>query len=264
MTGAPELEAMKRRLQGLERLALAGEMAASVAHEVKNPLAPIRGYAQMLKGRLDAVDPTQRALFDKGLGIIMAEADRIDARLRQLLELTRDPAETEGQVCSLGAVLADVVDLAVVEPGIRDVQAGLPKEEVMVSADGDGLRGVFVNLIQNAAEAMAEAGAGRLQIEAVLEQEAVRVRVLDEGPGLGEHCEVWALTAFNTSKARGTGLGLAIARSTLEAWGGTLTLASRTDRSGAVAEVRLLRPHSTGEVEIQKERPDSSPIDGEE
>lgn len=240
-SGTTELEAMNRRLQRLERLALAGEMAASVAHEVKNPLAPIRGYAQMLKGRLDAVDPAERALFDKGLGIIMAQADRIDARLKQLFDLTRDPADGAEQRCGLRAVLADVVDLGIVEPGVSDVQADLPDGEIVVVADGDALRGVFVNLIKNAGEAMAETGAGRVHIDVTLESESVRVRVLDEGPGLGQHSEAWAFQAFHSSKVRGTGLGLAIARSALEPWGGSLTLASRTDRSGAVAEVRLSR-----------------------
>ena len=86
--------ALRRRLERAEKLAIAGELAASVAHEIKNPLAPIRGYAQLLGSRLAEVSIAERPVFEKGLNIIREETDRIDQRIAALLEIARSDRAT--------------------------------------------------------------------------------------------------------------------------------------------------------------------------
>ncbi|MCA9554268.1 MAG: hypothetical protein KC933_29805, partial [Myxococcales bacterium] len=238
-----ELSALRRRLERVERLAIAGELAASVAHEIKNPLAPIRGYAQMLEGRVQSVDPEQQALFAKGLRIIREEVDRIDRRVAELLDLARvgvDPGDL-GAAFELEEVLRDAVAVAQAEPGARDVQVILPEGVGKVRGDADAVRGALLNLLKNAAEAMAEQGGGRVQVRVELDVEHAVVRVLDEGPGLGAADPERVFQTFYTTKAGGTGLGLAIARSAVQAAGGDLALMERTDRRGAEAQVRLTR-----------------------
>lgn len=239
-----ELSALRRRLERAERLALAGELAASVAHEIKNPLSPVRGYAQMLAGRLDQVDPEARPLFDKGLGIIRSEVDRIDARVRELLDLSRaqSPALDPEARFALAPVLRDAALVAGAEPGIERVSLGPLAPGLEVLGDADALRGALVNLIKNAGEAMEQAGhPGQVELRMEADGEAVRVRVLDEGPGLVATDPERAFEAFYTTKEGGTGLGLAIAKSAVQACGGRLDLRSRKDRTGAVAEIELLR-----------------------
>lgn len=236
-----ELSALRRRLEQAERLALAGELAASVAHEIKNPLAPIRGYAQMLSKKVAALPEEQRALFDKGLGIILSETDRIDGRVAELLELSRGPLDGRGaeQVFDLQDVLREAVLVARAEPGAQQVEV-TGEARRRVRGDPDAVRGALVNLLKNAAEAMQATGPGRIEVRLAEAPGEVVLEILDEGPGLPEPVRARAFDAFYTTKAGGTGLGLAIARAALESGGGHLVLRAREDGKGACAEVRLL------------------------
>ena len=246
-----ELSALRRRLERVERLAIAGELAASVAHEIKNPLAPIRGYAQMLEARVEGVAPEERALFAKGLRIIREEVDRIDARVAELLDLARvggDAADL-GQAFDVETVVRDAVAAAEAEPGATQVQLDLHPGLGRVQGDADAVRGALLNLLKNAAEAMAAGGGGRVEVRAWVQGAEVVLSILDEGPGLQGEDPERVFQTFYTTKAGGTGLGLAIARAALQAAGGDLVLRSRADRAGAEAQVRLTRVVTPEEVE---------------
>lgn len=237
-----ETEALRRRLAQAERLALAGEMAATVAHEIKNPLSPVRGYAQLLLGRLSHVDESERAFFEKGLGIIQHEVDRIDARIMQLLDATRpDDKRTEPLgPFDLETVLLEAIAVTEGTPGVREIRRHLDPGAHTALGHPEEVRAALVNLLKNAAEAMAPSGGGGIEIESKREAERVVIEIRDEGPGLppGEASRVFQ--AFYTTKDGGTGLGMMIARSAIEAAGGELTLSPRTDRTGAVARVELV------------------------
>lgn len=236
-------QALRRRLERLERRALVGELAATFAHEVKNPLAPVRGYAQMLLARLDAVAPEERPLFERGLGIVVAEVDRINARVLELLARAREGHAPEGSEAAfeLGSVLTDVLGLVEVEAGVRALRGPQLPGPLWVKGEAEAMRGVLLNLLQNAAEAMAEAGQGDLQVEVTTEAEWVRVHIRDEGPGLGAQAPEALFAPFFTTKVAGTGLGLCIAAGAVEAAGGQLQLRNRDDGPGAWAELSLLR-----------------------
>lgn len=236
-----ELDGLRRRLEQAEKLAIAGELAASVAHEIKNPLSPIKGYAQMLQKRLPLVAEGERAFFEKALGIILSETERIDARVHELLGLARGDRQTlsRDQTALLPRILQEAVLVGEAEPGIARIEVNLDPKVQRVRGNEDQLRGALVNLMKNAAEAMLADG-GAVELRARPEGAHVVVELLDEGPGLLPAVAEQAFTAFFTTKQSGTGLGLAIARTAVEAAGGTLRLLPRSDRRGTVARLELL------------------------
>ncbi len=235
-----EIEALRRRLEQAERLAIAGELAATVAHEIKNPLAPIRGYAQLLLEHARTLPAGERAVLEKGLGIIQEEAERIDGRVRELLTLSRAQAATRppGAAVELEPVLGRVLALAEVEPGVRRIERRIEAPLGRVRADPVQLESALFNLLKNAAEA---SPGGRIEVAARRTSSAVVITVADDGPGIAEADRDRVFTAFYSTKVGGSGLGLAIARSAIEACGGRLALRAGAER-GTIAEVMLPEP----------------------
>jgi signal transduction histidine kinase len=236
-----ELDDLRRRLQRAEKLAITGELAASVAHEIKNPLAPIKGYAQMLEKRLGEVKPEERPFFEKALKIIQAETDRIDGRIAELLTLARGDKVTSSRETEvdLHRVLKEAAAVAEAEPGVSRIVQRLDPRIGRVQGNEDELRGAFLNLLKNAAEAMVGTAGSAIEVVTHVEDRSAIVEVIDEGPGLSEAEADRVFAAFYTTKKGGTGLGLSIARSAVEAAGGAITIRGRTDRSGAVVAVEL-------------------------
>ena len=241
-----EAATLRGRLERTERLALAGELASSVAHEIKNPLAAVRGYAELLAGQAGHVAPEHRARFEKAVRIIREESDRMDARVAELLSLGRTRgAPREASRLDVSRIALEAVAVAEGAPGFPRV---VPRLDPALRAlgDEDALRGVLLNLLKNAAEAMEAARGGRIEVEARGEGERVVVEVRDEGKGLDGVDREQLFRPFFTTKEGGTGLGLVIARSAMEAAGGTLALRPREDRQGAVARVELPRAPGVG------------------
>jgi signal transduction histidine kinase len=234
-----EAAALRSRLERIERLAIAGELAASVAHEIKNPLAALRGYAELLGDYRSHVAPEQRERFEKALRIIREESDRIDAKVAELLSLGRAPkGRQDGKPMDVSRVTLEAVAVAEGEVDIPPIVSRLDPT-LKVVGDEDELRGVLLNLLKNAADAMRERPGGRIEVVARSEEAHVVIEVRDEGKGLGEVDREQLFRPFYTTKAGGTGLGLAISRSAIEAAGGRLSLVPREDRTGAVARVVL-------------------------
>ncbi len=232
---------LQRRSERMERLSVVAELAAIFAHEVKNPLAPMRGYAQMLSGRLEAVQPEHRAIFEKGLRVIMHEVDRLNARIEQVLSRTQARRAAGHEECQfdLMPVLSGVLSLIEMDPGVREIHFISPSEPVPVAGDPELVRAAVLNLVKNAAEAMAESAPADLHVEVDASGEQVALHIRDEGPGLGGRSVDELCAAFFTTKEAGTGLGLAIARSDVEQMGGQLHLRNRDGTPGAWAELRL-------------------------
>jgi signal transduction histidine kinase len=234
-----EAAALRSRLERAERLAIAGELAASVAHEIKNPLAALRGYAELLGDYRAHVASEQRERFEKAVRIIREESDRIDSKVQELLSLGRAPkGRLEGKPLDVSRVTLEAVAVAEGEVDIPPIIARLDPA-LKVVGDEDELRGVLLNLLKNAAEAMRGRPGGRIEVVARKEEAQVVIEVRDEGTGLGEVDREQLFRPFYTTKQGGTGLGLAISRSAIEAAGGRLSLLPREDKAGAVARVVL-------------------------
>ncbi|MEO1229255.1 MAG: ATP-binding protein [Myxococcota bacterium] len=224
-----------RRWARAERGARTGELAAALAHEIKNPLTPIRGYARLLLRELDGVADTDRPLFQKGLGIIDAEAERIEHRVRQALVRAR---QHHPEAVNLPRLLEEVVGIVEVDPGVTRVDVALEDPLPPARAVEDGLQGALVNLFENAAEAMRDLP-GPIEVSARRSGEHIQLLIRDRGPGLGERKSEELMKSFFTTKDTGTGLGLAVAKSAVESMGGHLDLRNRNDRPGAEAELRI-------------------------
>jgi len=226
-----ELIALREQVRQMDRLAAVGEMAATVAHEIRNPLGGIRGFAAFLSQDIPEDDPRRR-LVDK----IEAGAKSLEKVVNGLLEYTRPvelslkPVGAAGLVdAALGYVNHDPARLTVenrIAPDLR------------VLADADKVRQIFLNILLNASQSLD--GAGRIDIRAAADSGEVTIAFQDSGPGIAEDELDRVFSPFYTTKEKGTGLGLAVCRKIVEGHGGALWAESRAGE-GATFHVRLPR-----------------------
>jgi two-component system sensor histidine kinase PilS (NtrC family) len=249
-----EVVAMEQELRRSERLAGVGQLAADIAHEVRNPLAAISGSVEMLEAGLrgDERDQERRRL----MGIVLREIDRLDGLISEFLQFAR-PAPTKRTPIDLVAVVGDVVrmfEAARPQDVALEVDATPP---LTVLADPTQVRQILWNLILNSVQAMPAGGRIRISLCEVAEdpQEStsedrnealggagfVEVTVTDTGVGIAPDVLDRIFDPFFTTKRDGTGLGLATVHRIVEANGGNLRVESRVSE-GTVFRVRLPRP----------------------
>jgi signal transduction histidine kinase len=223
----------EEKLTRAEHLAEIGQLAASLAHEIKNPLAGISGAIQVIRDAMAPDDP-QRGIIREILGQI----DRLDAAVRDLLIYSR-PRPPALVPCDLSAILMRVVSFMRDAPALRRVRVrcitapDLPR----VAADEGQITQLIINLLDNAAHASEEKGAVELRLES--DGAEVSLRVRDRGQGMEPAVRDRVFEPFYTTKARGTGLGLPICRKIVEAHGGRIELDSQP---GAGTEVTVRLP----------------------
>ena len=230
-----EIRGLERKLRQHERLSALGNLAAGLAHEIRNPLSSIRGYATYLTERLKA-DPLGHATGN----LLIEETARLDRVLTDLLNLAR-PRDLAPAPVRLGDVVSRVLAVAApdaAEKGVR-LTAALPEggaDEACV--DADRLMQAVLNLVINAIQAT-EAGG---EVEVALDRRPApkgadtappgkadagwRIRVRDTGCGMSAATAAQVFTPYFTTRADGTGLGLAIARQIVEQHGGVISASS--------------------------------------
>jgi signal transduction histidine kinase len=199
-----------------EQLAAVGQLAASIAHEVRNPLTSIK----LLVGAALRARPA-RTLSPEDLQVIHDEVSRLERKVQTLLDFARPPESVRDR-----ADLRNIVhrSLAIVQSRIRHqgvrVDVELPEAPVLINLDSDQLTSVLVNLALNALDAMP--GGGRLSIALQREGGQCRLTVSDTGHGIAPSVLDRLFTPFASTKPTGTGLGLSICRRVVSAHGGTL------------------------------------------
>jgi two-component system, NtrC family, sensor kinase len=235
--------ALKRaqdQLVQTEKLSSLGRLAASVAHEINNPLAGILTYSKLMVRLLDAdpVDESTRLSCVGHLKLVQRETERCTAIVRNLLEFARQRPLALTDVDAT-AVLDEALSLISHQAKLQGV---VIEREVVplphLRADFGQLRQAFVNIILNACEAMASGGTIRISAKPAGTGDTVELSFADTGPGIPADTLARVFDPFFTTKDKGTGLGLSVVYGIVEGHGGTVTVTSDVGR-GTTFVMRL-------------------------
>jgi PAS domain S-box-containing protein len=219
----------EQRLTDQAALAQLGQLAAVVAHEVRNPLAGVKGSLQVLRSRA-ATDESDRAVID----VMVARLDALNNKVEDILRFAR-PRTPSLEPVAVGAVIVDAIASARAAMGEGCPPIVAPREQAVVGADREMLRAVLLNLLINACQS----GSAEPVVVTVTEtNEGCQIDVADRGVGFGDGDPERLFEAFHTTKKSGTGLGLAIVRRLMSQQGGTVGLYPR-DGGGAIARIVL-------------------------
>lgn len=231
-----DVRAMEETARRQERLSAVGRVAAGIAHEIRNPLAAMRGSIQVLRSELQA-DPSQAELMD----IVLRESDRLNRIITDFLTYARprkvSPAETD-----LREPLRETFALLRHSPEVVDghsLEEDLPDAPLTTSVDAEGIRQVFWNLARNALKAMPEGGTLRAEMRPAGSQR-VRITFSDTGRGMSPAQVERLFEPFSSSTMGGTGLGLSIVYQIIRDHGGTINVRSR-EGHGTTITIELPR-----------------------
>ncbi len=232
---------LERRLSRAQNLAAMGRLTATLAHEIKNPLAIIRGSAQ----RLGRLEPEAQRMAD----FVVEETDRLSRTVARYLEFARGSGvgEPEGAAEVGDAVAALEATLELLQGELRAREVALERagqlETAPVALDNESLKQLYLNLILNALEAMPRGG--RLAVSLAERAGRIEVGIADDGAGIPAGTLKRLGRPFFTTKATGSGLGLFLARRLAESAGGELRIQSEVGR-GTTCTVRFPRKRSQG------------------
>jgi signal transduction histidine kinase len=209
-------QASDARLRDQAQLAQVGKMAAVVAHEVRNPLAAIRGAVQVMSIELPPSSPEQDIAREA-----VARIDTLNGIVTDLLAFAK-PIHPVLFPTSLGSLVHPVISLLRENSGAAGIDVEIEGEETVVPADPQLLKLVLDNLLRNSAQAMN--GRGRIRVSAAPVGGACEIRIADSGPGIPASTRDHLFEPFFTTKIHGTGLGLATVRRLVQAHGGEIDL----------------------------------------
>lgn len=238
-----QLASANAALQRSKRLAALGEMAAGIAHEVRNPLASIALYARMLEQDLSN-QPEQRDVASK----IAAAVRGLDGIVNDVLTFSREMSLSP-HAAPAPAVLSRAIEAVkplLEEAGVEVIDEA--DEDHTLRHDPELLHQALVNIIRNAAQAMHQAAPPRrLILRSETDEAAARLIVADTGPGISDEAVDRIFNPFFTTRDTGTGLGLAIVHRILDAHGGSIAVHNDLETGGAVFTLTL--PHETPTAE---------------
>jgi nitrogen fixation/metabolism regulation signal transduction histidine kinase len=231
-----------------------GEVARRLAHEIKNPLTPIQLSAERMQMKLaDRLDPDGAALLKKGTDTIVTQVDAMKRMVDDFRDYAKAPPAVLEQL-DLNDLISQILNLYLAEDESDVIHAALGANLPRVMGDATQLRQVIHNLLQNAQDALADAPPANeppridLVTEAIHYQgadgaagTAVRLAIVDNGPGFAPKILSRAFEPYVTSKVRGTGLGLPMVKKIIDEHGGRIDVANRADGSGASVSILLLK-----------------------
>ncbi|MFO0970461.1 MAG: ATP-binding protein [Gemmataceae bacterium] len=214
---AEQLQRQQRELLRAEQLSLVGQLAAGVAHEIRNPLTGIKMLVEAA-----ARPNTPRPLNGDDLQVIVREVRRLEQTVQGFLNFARLPRPKTAP-CALQAIIRDACDLAQGRANEQRVNLTMhmPDEPVIVTVDADQIQTVLVNLIMNALDAVGRDGRIELRLDAP-ENGAVRLSISDSGPGIPAEIQNKLFQPFTTTKPNGTGLGLYLSARILDEHHGSI------------------------------------------
>ncbi|MCY7473397.1 ATP-binding protein [Bacillus safensis] len=221
-----ELERSNQQVQmQAQKLAVAGQIAAGIAHEVRNPLTSVNGFLQLMKTQY----PERTDYFD----IIFSEIKRIDFVLSELLVLAK-PQSVHFQEVQLHGLLEQVITLLKTNAVLSNIDLKQPfkkQDAGAILADANQMKQLFINLIKNAIEAMPEGGSIYISTEKVMNE--WKITIQDEGKGMSEEDIQKIYDPFFSTKTEGTGLGLTICAAILKDHHGRMDVVSELGKGTA-------------------------------
>ncbi|MBM7598449.1 two-component system sporulation sensor kinase A [Virgibacillus halotolerans] len=189
-----------------EKMSVAGQLAAGIAHEIRNPLTSLKGFLQLLQAGV----PRKETYYD----IMIDEIDKMETITSELLFISK-PLTDQRKQESVSEMIEDVVILLEPQANLNNIVILFnPVNDVNIYCDRSQIKQVLINLLKNAIEAMDEAG--MIKIEIHPSDESINIKVIDEGPGVPEDLIHKLGEPFFTTKKTGTGLGIMITRQILE------------------------------------------------
>ncbi len=239
---------LERELAARERLATLGQMAATVAHEVKNPLSSIKSIAQVMREEESLKE------YDRDLELIVSEIDRLNRTVSQLLAFSR-PNHQDSRPVSMSELLDST--MALIGKEARELRVALnvvvDQDVTLTGAQASAVREALGNLVLNGLQATGEGGEVAVVASVEFDRQkthsergtpsssSVMLTITDTGPGIPEEDQRRVFEPFYTTKSRGTGLGLAIVQRRIVELGGIIELKSPA-RDGHGTEFRLIIP----------------------
>lgn len=188
-----------------EKMSIAGQLAAGIAHEIRNPLTSIKGFLQLLQAGVNRKDVYYKIMID--------EIEKMETITSELLFISKPLTDNKKQE-SILQMIKDVMELLKPQANLKNILIELIGDEQFIYCDKSQIKQVLINIIKNAIEAMEEAG----RIRVILEEKAdgIKIDIVDEGPGIDEEVIHKLGEPFFTTKQQGTGLGLMITKQLLE------------------------------------------------
>jgi len=231
-----ELKKIEQQLKIADRLAVLGRLSASMAHEIRNPMAAIRGSVEMLHSELELEDPVHQKLMQ----IIMRESDRLNRLISDFLSFARQDSR-EQKAINLPSLLKDIIFLFRNQfPGINFTETYEPEQQLTMG-NPDQVKQVFWNLCKNSVEALGEQGS--IKVSSMVKEnpagsrenseQIIEIIIEDDGPGIPEDVAGNIFEPFFTTKKEGTGLGLFIVFQLLKLNSGSITIHNREPGPGA-------------------------------
>ncbi|AFM39223.1 PAS/PAC sensor signal transduction histidine kinase [Desulfosporosinus acidiphilus SJ4] len=233
-----EKRLLEAKVLRANRLAGLGELAAGIAHEIRNPFTAVKGYSQVLEDELDIDDPRREYT-----AVIVKEVNRLDRIVQGLLDFAR-PSVSKFELDNLNQIIEET--LVLIEKSAFKDRIELQKdygENVLAEVDKDQIKQILLNMFINAGQSIQDQGT--IRIVTRREGEQVAIRIIDSGMGISQAIIDKLFDPFFTTKEKGTGLGLAIAHQLIELHGGKIEVCSRPN-SGA--EFKLILPIRQGGV----------------
>ncbi|MCY8505332.1 PAS domain-containing protein [Bacillus atrophaeus] len=208
-----------------EKLSIAGQLAAGIAHEIRNPLTAIKGFLQLMKPTMEG----NEHYFD----IVFSELSRIELILSELLMLAKPQQHAFKEHLNLKKLISEVTALLETQANLNGIfiKTAFQRDSIFINGDQNQLKQVFINLIKNAVESMPDGGT--VEIDTTEDEHSVHVTIKDEGEGIPEKVLKRIGEPFLTTKEKGTGLGLMVTFNIIKNHQGTIQVDSKPEKGTA-------------------------------